>query len=269
VGLAELATDGRPGHRFPSSDAAHRRFGTLEVPLDDVRTVARQHGVRVSDVLLAAVAGGLRRVQPAADRGAARLRVAVPLMVRAPSARARVGAGSASAEGNATAAVMMDLPLGPMSELERLADVAAHSRRLRTGSRALASRFVMRRIGALLPPPAHAWFARTVYGARFFHAIVSNIPGPDDRLSLAGAPLLVAYPILPLAPGTALAVGALGWHGSLCVGVSTDPALVDDADRLASTIAAVIGELRRSVPAGSVAGTGDGPAMDRSRGAGR
>ena len=106
-----------------------RRFGTVDLPLAQVRDVARRHGARVSDVLLSAVAGALRRVGTQdTGRRLAALRVAVPLMVREPGS---------SAEGNLTAAVMMDLPLGPLAEPERLADVAAHSRRLRTGTRAL------------------------------------------------------------------------------------------------------------------------------------
>ncbi|MDQ7905769.1 phosphatase PAP2 family protein [Phytohabitans sp. ZYX-F-186] len=266
AGLAQLATDGRPASRYPTSDTARRRFGTVELPLDAVRSAAARHGARVSDVLLAAVAGGLRRVLPDPDHAGTRLRVAVPLTVREPGT---------AAEGNTTAAVMMDLPLGPLPEAERLAGVAAGSRRLRTGTRALASRFVMGRLAGLLPTPAHAWFARTVYGARFFQAIVSNMPGPPIQLSLAGAPVVAAYPILPLAPGAPLAVGALGWHGSLCIGVSADPALVDDAERLAASVGAVIEELRGPVAptpvapaADSVTPAGD-PAADRSGAAGR
>ncbi|BCB91751.1 bifunctional phosphatase PAP2/O-acyltransferase family protein [Phytohabitans suffuscus] len=259
VGLAQLATDGRPATRYPSSATARRRFGTAELPLDEVRSVARRYGARVSDVLLASAAGGLRRVLPDPDRAGARLRVAVPLTVREPGT---------SAEGNTTAAVMMDLPLGPMPEAERLAGVAARSRRLRTGTRALASRFVMGRLAAALPAPAHAWFARTVYGARFFQAIVSNMPGPPIQLSLAGAPVLAVYPILPLAPGAPLCVGALGWHGSLCLGVSADPSLVEDADRLAASIGAVVDELRGAARAAPVAPSGD-PPVDRSGAAGR
>jgi len=260
AGLAQLATDGRPGLRYPASATARRRFGTLELPLDTVRSVARLHGARVSDVLLAAVAGGLRRVVPDADRAATRLRVAVPLTVREPGA---------SAEGNTTAAVMMDLPLGPVPEAERLATVAAGSRRLRTGTRALASQFVMGRLAGVLPAPAHAWFARTVYGARFFQAIVSNMPGPPIQLSLAGAPVLAVYPILPLAPGAPLAVGALGWHGALCLGIATDPALVDDADLLAASIGAVLDELRGDAAAPTSVAPAADSAPDRSGATGR
>jgi diacylglycerol O-acyltransferase / wax synthase len=252
VGLAQLATDGRPSFRLPGGDRPERGFSTVTLPLDEVRAVARRNGTRMSDVLLTIVAGGLRRVLgDSAPAGPTRLRVAVPLMVREP--------GSA-AEGNLTAAVMTDLPLGPLAEPERLAEVARRSRHLHTGTRALASNFVMRRIGALMPAPVHGWFARTVYGGAFFQAIVSNMPGPGVQLSLAGPPLVGAYPILPLAPRAPLAVGALGWNGVLCVGICTDPALVADPGALAAAVGAVFEELRPAgggVPAGpSVSGVG-------------
>jgi hypothetical protein len=37
------------------------------------------------------------------------------------------------------------------------------------------------------------------------------------------------YPLVPLAPGTAVAVGTLTWNGRLCVGIEVDPALVPAA----------------------------------------
>jgi diacylglycerol O-acyltransferase / wax synthase len=247
VGLAQLATDGGARYRLPTGGTARRTFGTVDLPLEEVRAVSRRHGARVSDVLLSAVAGALRRVGHQRTDGASpRLRVAVPLMVREPGS---------SAEGNLTAAVMMDLPLGPLAESERLAEVASHSRRLRTGTRALASRFVMRTVGQLLPPPVHAWFARTVYGARFFQAIVSNMPGSNRPMWMAGAGMEAVYPILPLAPGAPLVVGALGWDGTLFVGITADPALVDDADALGEAIRAVVDELGRSAPARAATGT--------------
>jgi hypothetical protein len=208
-------------------------------------------------VLLSSVAGGLRRVVAEPPEHAALLRVAVPLMVREP--------GSA-AEGNLTAAVMTDVPLGPMSEPARLAETARRSGVLYTGTRALASTFVMRDIGGALPPPLHSWFARTVYGGAFFQGIVSNMPGPQQRLSLAGAPLLEVYPILPLGPGAPLAVGALGWDGILSVGLAVDPALVPDASALATaiaeTFAALDGGVARSASGNGrhAAGNGNGSA---------
>ena len=44
---------------------------------------------------------------------------------------------------------------------------------------------------------------------------------------MAGVRIAHVYPILPLAPGAPLAVGALSWAGSLGIGVATDPASLD------------------------------------------
>jgi hypothetical protein len=161
--------------------------------------------------------------------------------------------GPASAdEGNLTAAVFVDLPLGPLPEAERLAEVARRARRL-ASDRALGSRFVQRAAGELLPPPVHAWFARTVYGPRFLSAVVGNVPGPPTRPLLAGAPLERACPLLPLAPGTPLAVGALSVGRVLHVGIATDPALLP-ADGLGTALADTLRELQRSAPGADAPG---------------
>ena len=152
----------------------------------------------------------------------------------------------AAAEGNVTAAVMVDLPLAAPAEPTRLSEIASATRRLRTPSRALASRFVMQRGLALVPNPLALAFARTVYGRRFFHGIVSNMPGPPEQLALAGVPVAGVVPVLPLAPGAPFAIGALGWHGSFGVGVATDP-LVMDADELCSAMTDVVLDLARSI----------------------
>ncbi|MBO0869161.1 MAG: phosphatase PAP2 family protein [Micromonosporaceae bacterium] len=252
VGLAQLATDGTPPLRLPVGGAG-RRYATLWLPLAEVRGVARRYGARVSDVVLSVVAGGLRRSLAGPDGAAAGdgtgagrdglLRVAVPLMAREPGA---------AAEGNLTAAVMVDLPLGPLPEPERLAQVSRRTgRRLRTGTRVLASAFVMRSVMRVVPRPVHAWFARTVYGRRFFNGVVSNMPGPRSLLQLTGAPMTGAYPILPLAPGTGFTVGALGWDDGLCLGICVDPATLAGADGLAAealadAVQAVFNELRQT-----------------------
>lgn len=237
TGLAQLATDGRPDRPLPGGGTAERRFGAGSVELALLRAAARRHQVRITDVVLSATAGGLRRTHPG-ERPAS-LRVAVPLMARLP--------GSA-APGNRTAGVITDVPLGPMTEVERLIQTARRSGPLRTRTRVLASSAVLRVTGTVLPPAMHAWFARSVYGRRYFHAIVSNLPGPREPLTLAGAPIGPVFPILPLAPGAPLAVGALGWGAQVHFGVAAHPDLVPDAAALAAAIVDIVTELAADAP---------------------
>lgn len=233
AGLAQLATDGRPA-KVLAPGSGRRSFATARLDLATIRAVARSHSVRVTDIVVCLVVTALLRVRPdmpALTGGL--LRVSVPLMVREPGA---------AAEGNLTAAVMIDVPLGPMPTVDRLARIHASSDRLRTPTRALASRFVMARALGAAPEPAAAWFARNVYGRKFFHVVISNMPGPDAPLTFAGAPLTEVYPILPLAPDVPLVVGALSWNGALGVGLSADPAVLD-VDTLGREIGVAVAEL--------------------------
>nr|WP_308212583.1 WS/DGAT domain-containing protein [Actinomadura madurae] len=207
----------------------------MALPLRAVRDVGRRHGARVTDVVLCAVAGALNRVVSEDDGRPGSCRVAVPLMMRPP--------GSAMV-GNHTTAVMVDLPIGKMAETDRLAVIAERGRVLRSGTRAQAAWFVMWQAGRLMPAPMHARFARMSYSGRFLQGTVSSLPGPDRQLWLAGAPLTAVYPIVPLAPGTPLAIAGLGVDRDLCFGLSVDPGLTDDADALMDAVRDVIDELR-------------------------
>ena len=240
VGFAQLATDG--GKPRPlGTPSGQRAFTTAGLPMAEVKRTAA--GRRVTDLVLALTAGAIADVHPeliAPSHGT--VRVAVPLMIRAPGA---------AAEGNATAAVMVDVPLRAAPTEELYDEIARRTARLRTPTRALASRWVMAHLLRVFPEPAVGWFARTVYGHRFFHGIVSNMPGPTEQLTMAGAPLTEVYPVLPLAPGAPFVLGALSWNGVLGLGLATDPALVD-ADRVAAAMVARLGQL-------TAAGVGSDP----------
>ncbi|MEX0427351.1 phosphatase PAP2 family protein [Nocardioides sp. DS6] len=220
LGFAQLATDGsKPGGKHAGLGVAgqDRDFATGGLPLAELKEASRPH--RVTDLVLALTAGAVAESHPelvAASAG--RIRVAVPLMVREPGA---------AAEGNATAAVMVDVPLRADDTGALMDEIATVTARLRRPTRALASRWVMAHLLRIFPEPCVGWFARTVYGHRFFDGIVSNMPGPTQQLSMAGSDLVEVYPILPLAPGAPFVVGALSWDGVLGVGLATDPGLVD------------------------------------------
>ncbi|MEV4674082.1 phosphatase PAP2 family protein [Actinomadura sp. NPDC049382] len=235
AGLGQLASAVTRPEPLPAAGTSERRFGSMSLPLAQVRDVGRRYDARVTDVVLCAVAGALNRVVSEEDGRPDTCRVAVPLMMRPP--------GSAMV-GNHTTAVMVDLPVGKMAEPDRLALIAERSRVLRSGTRAQAAWFVMWQAGRVMPAPLHGRFARMSYSGRFLQGTVSSLPGPDKALRLAGAPLTAVYPIVPLAPGAPLAIAALGVDRELCFGLSVDPGLADDADALMDAVRDVIEELR-------------------------
>lgn len=222
LGIGQLATDGRPTP-WTGPGSPRRAFATARPPLDLVRRVATQRGLRVTDLVLGLVGDAVAATCPElASALGGELRVAVPRLVARPTEA--VDGGSSR---NATGAVMVDIPVDgrPLDEL--LVEVRQRARRLRRPTRAMGSRFVMTSGLRLLPEPGVGWFAGTVYGRRFFQGIVTNFPGPTGQLSVGGVPVDVVYPILPLAPGAPIAVGALSWHGVLGTSLAADPDLVD------------------------------------------
>ncbi|WP_446666573.1 phosphatase PAP2 family protein [Flexivirga sp. B27] len=217
-GLAQLATDGKPAAVLPTG-SSRRGFATFEMPLDAVRDAARARRMRVTELLLAATGSALATVDPDLAHGCAdRLRVSVPVMLRSP--------GSDDG-GNLTGAVILDVPArdAPLADIRD--EVCGLSSALRTPTRALASRWVMATALRAVPHGGRRWFARTVYGPKYFQAIVSNMPGPAERFTLAGSPVERVHPILPPAPGIPLTVGALSWAGTLGITVVADAEVLD------------------------------------------
>ena len=126
--------------------------------------------------------------------------------------------------GNRSAALTLDVPAGPLSPAERLAAVrdqaGLHLRRGEPGGAALVLRVMN-----LLPPPVQRR-AAAVYQRRWFNVLVSVFPGDRRRACLRGLPVGEVYPVLPLADGVGLAIGAMTWEQSLSVGILADAALV-------------------------------------------
>ncbi|MFR9728156.1 MGDG synthase family glycosyltransferase [Saccharopolyspora sp. MS10] len=218
-----------------------RHFAWVELPTEAIRAAAEEHGVTRSALLLAVLAEALHGL----DSDDTRQR----------SLRAMVARGTGEGDagfGNHAAGVAVDLPLGPMAPRRRLAEVAARLDRAQRHGRPLAAAAVLRAL-AVLPPALHARAVRGMHRARFFQALFSVMPGREEPIRVSGALLRSAHPVLPLAEGVGLAVGALHWAGRTCIGITTDPGLFSAADGLAERIGAAFDELAggpgaRSVP---------------------
>jgi hypothetical protein len=147
---------------------------------------------------------------------------------------------------NRTAGVLLDLPVGQMSLAERAAATRVmRQKRMRRGD-ADAAAFVLSAMN-VLPAPLQRAFARWVYTSRRFNLIVSVFPGLRRTRHMLGAEITAVYPVLALADGVGLAVGAMTWGRSMSIGLLADPVLIPDVALLAEDIgkASVRGELGR------------------------
>jgi len=227
AGLGGLAADtvrGRGRMRFPVGEG--HEFGTALLPLAQVRAASRRHRAAVPDLLLSLLAGALGSVTGRSGL----LRVSMPLTTRQ---------AGGPAEGNRTGTILVDVPIAP-GVRPAPAVLADRVARL-TGSGRPAAAQLVQRVFGVLPAPLHRLVARVIYRRGTFGAIVSCMPGAPVRLTFGGPPVEAVFPLVPLAPGTAVAVGTLTWNGKLCVGVESDPALVP-ATVLAAAVEAQFAE---------------------------
>jgi WS/DGAT/MGAT family acyltransferase len=201
-------------------------------PLDDLRKVKRAHGTTVNDVLLAAVAGGVRKLMTGLGEEPVSLKAMVPVSVR----------DERDVLGNHVSFVFADLPCEEPDPVRRLGRVhATMSQRKRDGEPEGAD--LAFKAAAYTPGVVQHAISRIFASPRTFNLVVSNIPGPPLQLYLRGCPLQAAYPVVPLADSHALSVGMTSVADSVCLGIYADREAIPQAGQLASDIDTEIGEL--------------------------
>lgn len=215
-----------------------RRLATAVLDEDEVRRVRRASGGTANDVLLAVVAGGLRRWL--LDRGSpvpdARPRALVPVSRRRP--------GTPTGSGNKLSAYLLGLPVDEPDPAARLAAVRAAMERNKAAGPGRGAGAVAL-LADRLPPLAHRFGAPLAGGAAriLFDVLVTSVPLPRARLTLGGCPLREIYPMAPLARGQSLAVALSTYGGRVHVGLVADGKAVPDVDRLARALGEELTEL--------------------------
>jgi diacylglycerol O-acyltransferase / wax synthase len=213
-----------------------RRLAWAQRPLDDLRKVKRAHGTTVNDVLLAAVAGGVRKLMTGLGEEPVSLKAMVPVSVR----------DERDVLGNHVSFMFADLPCDEPDPLRRLGRVhATMSQRKRDGEPEGAD--LAFKAAAYTPGVVQHAISRIFASPRTFNLVVSNIPGPPLQLYLRGCPLQAAYPVVPLADSHALSVGMTSVADSVCLGIYADREAIPQAGQLASDIDTEIGELLATV----------------------
>jgi WS/DGAT/MGAT family acyltransferase len=203
-----------------------------ERPLEDLKIVKRTYGTTVNDVMLAAVAGGIRSYLIRRGEQPAALKAMVPVNVR-----------SAGEElGNHISFVFAELPCDEPDPVARLYRVhISMSRRKRNGEPEGAD--LVLKAAARTPVTVQHTLSRLIASPRAFNLVVSNIPGPNEPMYMLGCPLRATYPVVPLADHHAVSVGMTTVHDQACFGVYADPQALPDVDMLAHDIDEAIAEL--------------------------
>ncbi|MET9273109.1 wax ester/triacylglycerol synthase family O-acyltransferase [Kribbella sp. NPDC003557] len=182
---------------------AERRLSVVRGRLDVARQVAHDRHAKVNDVILAAVAGGVRRLL--ASRG----EDVDGLVQRAMVTMSQHQEGPGEAKGNKPGWMMVPLPLGESDPVRRLRLIAAETAARKHEARPEAGSGIFRFVAG-----QRVWY-RMFPRQRSVNLVVSNVPGPPVPLYLAGARLLETFPLMPPMGNLTLVVAALSYAGQL------------------------------------------------------
>ncbi|RYG76915.1 wax ester/triacylglycerol synthase family O-acyltransferase [Yimella sp. RIT 621] len=236
--------------RAPSSPlnaqvSGYRRYVMLESELADYQKVrtritadsSNEH-VTVHDVVLAAVAGGLRawlmsRGQ-AVDTGAT-IRAMVPVSTHSVDD---------DPDQDQVTACFIDLPVGEPNARMRLHQVA-YAMQQQVDSRTAVGARSLSGLSGFAPPTLHSLGARLggVMSRRMFNLVITNVPGPQHELYAADAEMIGSYPVIPIAKGQALAIGLTSYNGKVFFGLTADRDSMPDVEMLGQCVEEALAEL--------------------------
>ncbi len=217
----ELRASGHPRASRCSMNrptGTRRRLVVARIDLDPIHAVAHCRGATVNDVLLTAVAGALdATLRRRGDPSIPSFVVSIPV-----AARRRT---TATELGNRLGVMPVVVPaIGPLDG--RLTATAAAHRRPTADVGAAA---------VLLAPAVRllAWLRlfRWIIGRqRTVHTFLTNLRGPDERLSFLGAEIRDILPLTTVAGNVTVAFAVLSYAGTLAVTVVADPEACPDVD---------------------------------------
>jgi WS/DGAT/MGAT family acyltransferase len=213
----------------------NRRFALTDAPFQRFKDAKDALGGTVNDVVLTVAAGALHRwlrsrKEPTRGRT---LRVMVPVSVRT---------GGDGEAGNRVAPAFVDVPVGAMSPRTRLARVREGTKHLKQSMMAESADRIIS-LGAYAPAGFLAAAARAASRGPWFNLVVSNVPGPQHPLYLAGARLVATYPSMPLGENSALSIACTSLGGTMAFGLTGDRDSMPDLDALALAMDDSLAEL--------------------------
>jgi diacylglycerol O-acyltransferase / wax synthase len=225
-----------PATPFNEEISSHRRVHWVTFPLADFRTIKAELGGTVNDVVLAAVAGAVRRyLELSGTRTEGlELRALVPVSIRSEDQR--------NTMGNRVAAMRGPLPVYVADPVERLRIVRESMQGLKESKQALGAE-VISGLQEFAPPNLLAQASRLNFSTRLFNLIVTNVPGPQAPLYLLGRELEELVPFAFLPENHGLAVAIMSYNGKLSFGLLGDYDVLRDIDLLGDFLVQSVDEL--------------------------
>jgi diacylglycerol O-acyltransferase / wax synthase len=222
-------------HIGPGREVAWTTF-----PLERLKRIehAAPEGATVNDVVLAVVAGGLRRWLPGVGGIAEDLRIQCPVCLHAhEEAQGQLG--------NRDSFMNVDLPIAEEDAAERLRLINAETRERKFDHDADTLYAFFHAIGRFRP--LYKGVTRLTSGPREFALSVSNVPGPRQRALILGHAVEEFCSFAEPADRHALRISVISLGDELAFGICSDPEAISNLDGLRGALADSIAELEGTV----------------------
>ena len=216
--------------RFKGKPQVAKRVAWADpLSLNDVKTVGKALQASVNDVLLSCVAGALRSYL--VDKGDAvdgvMMRALVPVNLRPMEKAYKLG--------NQFGLVFLDLPIGIENPIERLYAVRGNMNSLKGSFQPVLALGLLAAMGAG-PRALQEMLLQAL--ARNGSAVMTNVPGPQEPLYLAGAAIESLMFWVPQSGDIGVGVSIISYNGAVQFGVITDRALCPDPERVTARFGA-------------------------------
>lgn len=236
-----------PSSPLNTTVSRNRRFTVAAHPLEDYRELRARYQCDVNDVVLAVVAGALRnwllsRGEPVTATST--VRAMAPNSVYPDAEIDSAGPGQAISE---VSPFLVDLPIGEGNAVVRLSQIAHATESHSTAASLVDARTIVT-LSGFAPPTLHAMGIRvaTSFSARQFNLLITNVPGAQKQMYIAGTKLLESYAVPPLLTNQVLAIAVTSYNGMLYFGINADRDAMSDVDVLPALLRESLDELLES-----------------------
>ncbi len=189
------------------------------IPLEEVKAVGKALNCSINDVLLSCVAGALGTyLQGHGDNPAGKeIRAMVPVNLRPLSEAYKLG--------NRFGLAPLVLPIGVANPVERVYEVRRRMQQMKGSYQPLLAFSLLAVAGLLIKPAQDAML--NLFGKKTT-AVMTNVPGPKDKLQFCGATIEQNMFWVPQSGDVGLGVSILSYGGGVQFGVITDSTLCPD-----------------------------------------
>ena len=240
VGQVDLTP---PRTSFNGRVSPHRRYAFGQLSLKDVKDLKNHYGCTVNDVVVSICAGAVRRWLIAHDELPDEPLVAqIPVSVRREEEQGTYG----------NRILLMIAPLHTEIEdpVDRLLTTHESLLEMKERHRALPAA-LLQDANQFIPPALFSRAASLTFslsatraGQPAWNLVVSNVPGPQFPLYMAGARMEAHYPISVITDGMGLNITVMSYCGHLDFGIVSDREQIPDVWSLIGSLGEALEELR-------------------------